>query len=182
MAIAPVNVVNYSHRLYAAPRMVRLQAMEYAIPIEHVQTALREIQVCINRHRFSVNFPLGCRFVHADDIWLSPAYQRNSAYIAVHMYRGMEYQSYFQHIEEILQCYNGRPHWGKIHTQDAPRLANLYPRWHDFRRIRAILDPQGLFLNDYLRQLFDADGSVPSDPANPVNDTYSCPRPLLNQH
>ena len=165
MAISPVNEVNYSHRLYVAPRMVRLQAMEYAIPAEHVQTALREIQACINQHHFRVHFPLGCRFVHADDIWLSPAYQRESAYIAVHIYQGMEYASYFQHVEEILQHYNGRPHWGKMHSQDAARLATLYPRWHDFRRIRATLDPHGLFLNDYLRQLFDADGPVPSDTA-----------------
>ena len=167
MGVAPVNEVNYSHRLYAAPRVVRLQAMEYAIPVEHTQTVLNEIEACINQHRFQVHFPLGCRFVHADDIWLSPTYQRESAYIAVHMYRGMDYESYFQHIEEILLRYDGRPHWGKIHTLDAARLAALYPHWHDFRRIRASLDPRGLFLNDYLRRLFDADGSVPSDATHP---------------
>ena len=167
MSIAPVNEVNYSHRLYVAPRVVRVQAMEYAIPAEHVQTVLSEIQACIKQHRFQVHVPLGCRFVHADDIWLSPAYQRESAYIAVHMYRGMAYESYFQHIEEILLRYDGRPHWGKMHTLDAARLATLYPHWHDFRRIRATLDPQDLFLNDYLRRLFDADGPVPSDTAHP---------------
>ena len=167
MGVAPINEVNYSHRVYAAPRVVRLQAMEYAIPVEHTQTVLGEIQACINQHRFQVHFPLGCRFVHADDIWLSPAYQRESAYIAAHMYRGMEYKSYFRHIEEILLRYDGRPHWGKMHTLDAARLAALYPHWHDFRRIRATLDPRGLFLNDYLRRLFDADGPVPSDTAHP---------------
>src|SRR5207237_5526629 len=129
----------YSHRLYAARRVVRLQAMEYAIPVEHTQTVLSEIQACIDQHRFQVHFPLGCRFVHADDIWLSPAYQRESAYIAVHMYRGMAYESYFQHTEEILQHYNRRPHWGKLHTQDASRLAALEPCWPDARRIRATL-------------------------------------------
>jgi FAD-linked oxidoreductase len=167
MAIVPVDEVNYSNRLFVAPRVVRVQAMEYAIPTEHAPTALREIEACINQHRFHVHFPLGCRFVRADDIWLSPAYQRDSAYIAVHMYRGMEYKSYFQHVEEILQHYNGRPHWGKLHTLDAARLAALYPRWHDFLRVRAILDPQGLFLNDYLRQLFDVEEPVAAGTANP---------------
>jgi FAD-linked oxidoreductase len=164
-AILPVDEVNYSHRAYVAPRMVRVQAMEYALPIEHAQEALREIQACIHQHRFQVHIPLGCRFVRADDIWLSPAYQRDSVYIAAHMYRGMEYESYFRHMEEILQRYNGRPHWGKMHTQDATRLAALYPRWHDFRRIRAVLDPQGLFLNDYLRHLLNTEGPVSSSPA-----------------
>ncbi|HEY7122579.1 MAG TPA: D-arabinono-1,4-lactone oxidase [Ktedonobacterales bacterium] len=153
-AIASVNEVDYSHRLYATPRLVRFQEMEYNIPAEHFKAVIAEIQECITRQQFAVHFPVECRFVHADDIWLSPAYQRESAYVAVHMYRGMPYQDYFQHIEAIFKRYHGRPHWGKMHTQTAETLAALYPRWHDFRRIRASLDPQGIFLNDYLRRLF----------------------------
>jgi len=156
-AIASVDEINYSHRLFATPRWVRFQEMEYNIPAEHVSAAITEVQDCINQHRFAVHFPLECRFVHSDDIWLSPAYQRDSAYLAVHMYRGMEYKPYFRRVEEIFLRYQGRPHWGKMHTQDTRRLAALYPRWNDFRRVRAALDPQGMFLNDYLRELFDAD-------------------------
>ena len=54
-----------------------------------------------------------------------------------------------------------------MHSQDASRLAALYPRWHDFLRIRATLDPHGVFLNGYLSQLLDANGPVPSDTATP---------------
>ncbi|HLV98202.1 MAG TPA: D-arabinono-1,4-lactone oxidase [Ktedonobacterales bacterium] len=161
-AIASVDEVDYSHRVYATPRMVRFQEMEYNIPAEHFATVIGEVQECINREQFDVHFPVECRFVHADDIWLSPAYQRESAYVAVHMYRGMPYRDYFQQIEAIFRRYQGRPHWGKMHTQTAESLAALYPRWHDFRRVRAALDPQGVFLNDYLRRLFDADGPIPS--------------------
>jgi FAD-linked oxidoreductase len=164
-AIASVDEIDYSHRLFATPRWVRFQEMEYNIPADHVSAAIAEIQDCINRHRFAVHFPLECRFVHSDDIWLSPAYQRDSAYLAVHMYRGMEYKPYFRHVEEIFRRYQGRPHWGKMHTQDARGLAALYPHWNDFRRVRAALDPQGMFLNDYLRELFDAD-TPPLDTAS----------------
>jgi len=45
----------------------------------------------------------------------------------------------------------------------AQELAALYPRWYDFQRIRMELDPQGMFLNDYLRKLFDADSPVPNE-------------------
>ena len=158
--IAPVDEVNYSNLLFSTPRVVRFQEMEYNIPAEHFSTVLAEIEACIQRERFEVHFPIECRFVHADDIWLSPAYQRDSAYIAVHMYQGMPYKSYFEHIEAIFQRYQGRPHWGKMHTQTAENLATLYPHWHDFRRIRATLDPKGLFLNNYLTDLFDANGPV----------------------
>ncbi len=166
LTIANVDEINYSHRLFVTPRWVRFQEMEYNIPAEYARTVINEIQECIERHQFEVHFPLECRFVHADDIWLSPAYQRESAYIAVHMYRGMPYQSYFHHIEEIFKRYQGRPHWGKLHTRKAGELAALYPRWHDFRRVRAGLDPQGMFLNGYLRELFDAETLVMPDVTN----------------
>ena len=162
MGIAPVDEIDYSHRLFATPRMVRFQEMEYNIPVEHFENVIREIRDCIEQHQFAVHFPIECRFVHTDDIWLSPAYQRDSAYIAVHMYKGMPYRSYFYHIEQIFRRYRGRPHWGKMHTQTAESLASLYPRWNDFRRVRAELDPDGMFLNSYLRSLFDVEVPVPS--------------------
>ena len=154
-AISPVEEIDYSNRLFATPRMVRFQEMEYNIPAEQFAGALAEIKSCIEERQFRVHFPIECRFVRADDIWLSPAYQRDSAYIAVHMYRGMPYQDYFHHIESIFRRYQGRPHWGKLHTRTAAELAQLYPKWEDFRRIRRSLDPNGVFLNDYLRRLFE---------------------------
>jgi len=165
-AISSVDQVDYSHRLFATPRAVRFQEMEYNLPAESFVPALTEIQAMIAQRQFRVHFPIECRFVRGDDIWLSPAYQRDSAYIAVHMYRGMEYLPYFAAVEEIFRRYHGRPHWGKLHTQDAASLRALYPHYDDFRRVRATLDPQGLFLNDYLRRLLDADGVVKSASAN----------------
>jgi FAD/FMN-containing dehydrogenase len=77
------------------------------------------------------------------------------------MYKGMRYVEYFHDVEEIYQRYAGRPHWGKMHTLDATTLASRYPRWADFQRVRAALDPHGVFLNDYLRRLFGVDGGEP---------------------
>ncbi|HKV83555.1 MAG TPA: D-arabinono-1,4-lactone oxidase, partial [Ktedonobacterales bacterium] len=147
-------------RLFATPRVVRFQEMEYNIPAEHFPAVIEEVRACIEKHRFRVNFPVECRFVRGDDIWLSPAYGRDSAYLAVHMYRGMAYKDYFQAMEAIFRRHDGRPHWGKMHTRTAAELAALYPHWEDFRRVRAALDPNGLFLNDYLRRLFAADEPV----------------------
>jgi FAD-linked oxidoreductase len=153
MSIPGVDEIDASHRLFATPRAVRFQEMEYNIPAEQLSVVVSEIQACIEKQRFAVHFPVECRFVHADDIWLSPAYQRESAYVAMHMYRGMPYQAYFEQVEEIFRRHQGRPHWGKLHTRSAEELAVLYPRWQDFLRVRAQLDPQGLFLNDYLHRL-----------------------------
>ena len=157
--IAPTTAVDYSHRIFATPRAVRFQEIEYNIPAEQFTTVMGEIEELLNRRRFRVHFPIECRFVKGDDIWLSPAYERDSAYIAVHMYKGMPYEDYFRAVEAIYQKYDGRPHWGKMHTLDAATLAARYPHWQDFQRVRAALDPQGLYLNDYLRRLFGVDAT-----------------------
>jgi FAD/FMN-containing dehydrogenase len=149
---------------------VKFQEMEYNIPAQHFPAVLAEIRACIARERFNVHFPIECRFARGDDIWLSPAYARDSAYIAVHMYRGMPYERYFRAIEGIYQPYAGRPHWGKLHTLDAATLASRYPHWDDFRRVRATLDPQGVFLNDHLRHLLDADTPVPASTATSAGE------------
>jgi FAD-linked oxidoreductase len=155
-AIVPTTAVDYSHRIFASPRAVKFQEMEYSIPREHFAAVMGEIEECIHRHRFQVNFPIECRFVKGDDAWLSPTFGRDSAYIAVHMFKGMPYEAYFRAIEALFHKYEGRPHWGKMHTLDAAALTRLYPRWEDFRRVRVALDPRGVFLNDYLRRLLDA--------------------------
>ena len=57
-------------------------------------------------------------------------------------------------LEPVLRSHAGRPHWGKRHSLGADELNALYPRFDDFRRLRAELDPKGRFLNDHLRALF----------------------------
>ncbi|MFW5748078.1 MAG: D-arabinono-1,4-lactone oxidase [Chloroflexota bacterium] len=145
-----------SHQAYATVRAVKFQEMEYSIPTEHFADCLRAIDTCIRQERFKVHFPVECRFVKGDDIPLSPAYGRDSAYIAVHMYRGMPYERYFQAVESIIQGYGGRPHWGKLHTRGTDDLRVLYPLWDDFMTVRQRLDPDGFFLNDYAARLFGA--------------------------
>lgn len=146
--------VQYSHRIFATVRRVKFQEMEYNLPAENFIPALKEIQATISDNNIQVHFPIECRFVRADDIYLSPAYGRDSAYIAVHMFKGMEYQDFFTKMEEIFKKYEGRPHWGKMHHRTATELKALYPKWADFQAVRQKLDPDGLFLNDHLKQIF----------------------------
>jgi FAD-linked oxidoreductase len=150
--------INYSNRIYATPRLVKFQEMEYNLPAEHAVQAIKEMRESINANNFKVHFPIEVRFVKGDDIYLSPAYQRDSVYIAVHMYKGMEYKTYFDAMETIFKKYNGRPHWGKMHTRTASELSQLYPMWGKFQEIRHQLDPEGLFMNDYLRKLMVVNG------------------------
>jgi FAD/FMN-containing dehydrogenase len=135
-------------------KLVRFYEMEYCIPAEHMGEAIKEMRQAIEQERFAVHFPLECRYVKQDDIWLSPAYERDSAFIAVHMYKGMPYEAYFSRMEQIFRRFGGRPHWGKMHNMTAEHLHQVYPRLPDFLAIRAQLDPDGMFVNPYLSELF----------------------------
>ncbi len=147
----------WSHQVFATARWVKFTEMEYNIPTEHFSDCLLEIKEKIEAEHYDLHFPIECRFVKQDDIYLSPAYQRDSAYIAVHMYKGMPHEKYFNDIENIFKKYNGRPHWGKMHTRTANDLKELYPKWNDFLKIRKEMDPNGIFLNPHLKELFSID-------------------------
>ncbi len=146
-----------SYQLFATPRLVRFREMEYSIPLENLNPALEKIRECIVTKKHKVHFPIECRTVKADDIWISPSYQRDSAYIAFHMYKGMPYEEYFRDMESIMQQFNGRPHWAKMHTRTTEDLLTLYPKLPDFLAVREELDPNGIFMNDYLNTLFNGE-------------------------
>ena len=146
-----------SDRVFATSRGVRFREMEYALPMEHVVPALEEVQALIKRRGWRIEFPLEVRFAAADDVWLSTAYQRATGYIAVHRYWRSDPTAYFADVERIMLEHGGRPHWGKMHTQDAAALRESYPRFDDFVAARARLDPEGRFRNDYLDRVLGQD-------------------------
>ncbi|TVR76451.1 MAG: FAD-binding protein [Chitinophagaceae bacterium] len=152
--VSELQKVNYSHKIFAVPRWVKFQEMEYNIPSENFQEAIQEVDEVIRKEKIQTHFPIECRFVKKDNLMLSPATGRDSAYIAVHQYKGMEYESYFRKMEEIFLKYNGRPHWGKLHFLEEKDFSTLYPEWDTFKSIREKMDPNGLFLSPYMTSIF----------------------------
>jgi L-gulono-1,4-lactone dehydrogenase len=145
--------VDRSHRVFASRRLVRFTEMEYGIPRGHGAEAVRRVLDLIEDRGMYVSFPIEVRFVAPDEVMLSPSHRRDTCYIAVHMYRGSEWAPYFRGVERIMDEYGGRPHWGKRHFQTAETLAPRYPRWSDFQRVRARLDPEGRFANPYTERV-----------------------------
>ena len=146
--------VDQSYKIFASPRIVRFYEMEHALPVEALVPALKEIRAMVDRKGYLLNFPVEVRFTKGDDVPLSTAYGRDSAYIAVHVYKGMECEPFFRDVEDILRAYDARPHWGKMHYRDAEELSKLYPRWDEFIALRDQLDPQRTFSNAYSDTVF----------------------------
>ena len=152
-AMTGSRVEDHSHNVFATQRRVRFNEMEYAIPRAHAREAVERALDAIERPRLPITFPLEVRFAAGDDALLSTAHERETCYIAVHQYRGMEFETCFRAIEAIMDGYGGRPHWGKRHYQSAATLAGRYPGWERFQDVRARLDPSGVFTNDYVRRV-----------------------------
>ncbi|AQP47516.1 FAD-linked oxidoreductase [Tessaracoccus aquimaris] len=142
-----------STNVFTTHRNVRFTEMEYAIPAEQAADAFREVRRAIERNGWRISFPVEVRFAAADDLWLSTAHGRATAYVAVHRVVGEDAGDYFRTVESIMRARGGRPHWGKMHWRSAADLAPSYPRFEDFRALRAGLDPQGIFSNNYLTRV-----------------------------
>jgi L-gulonolactone oxidase len=143
------RAIDRSDRIFANERRVRFTEMEYGVPRESGPEAARRVIEWVRSNRYPVFFPIEMRVTAADDALLSPSHERDTAYIAVHQYRGMEWRPYFEAVEEIMNGFGGRPHWGKRHFQTAETLAPRYPRWAEFRAARDELDPDRAFANEY---------------------------------
>ncbi|MGQ4331993.1 D-arabinono-1,4-lactone oxidase [Streptomyces hayashii] len=155
-ALSARTYTDIPYKVFTSPRRVRFVEMEYAVPREAVTETLRELRTMVDRSGLRISFPVEVRTAPADDIALSTASGRDSAYIAVHMVRGTAYQGYFTAAERIFTAHEGRPHWGKVHTRDAEYFAGVYPRFEEFTALRDRLDPDRLFQNDYLRRVLGA--------------------------
>lgn len=154
-AVTPVRKVFASHKVYATQRLVKFNEMEYSVPVAAQREVLADIRKLFARKRFPIHFPIENRIVKKDDIYLSPAHDRDSAYIACHAYAKKDPLPYFSALEEIFQAYEGRPHWGKMNTLTAEQATERYPHFADFLRHRQEQDPDDIFLNTYLEKLFN---------------------------
>ncbi len=142
-----------AHRVFTSPRRIRFKEQEYAIGREHLPAALAEIRALFGKRSWRISFPIEVRVAPADDLWLSTAQGRDSAYIAIHVYYLSDHREYFREVEAVMTAVGGRPHWGKMHTRDASYLRDVFPRFDDFLALRDRLDPQRRFGNVYLSQV-----------------------------
>ncbi|KAF9382083.1 hypothetical protein CPB97_007358 [Podila verticillata] len=123
---------------------------------DNATTSLGLVQKTSSSPPLKVHFPVEIRFVKKDNVWLSPAYGVDSCYIGIIMYRPygkpVPYKRFWAGYEQIMGAFDGRPHWAKAHSVRYAGLEKAYPKMAQFTKIRETLDPEGMFLNDYLRR------------------------------
>ena len=134
----------------------KFDEIEFWLPIENGPDCFEEIRQRIKTvHRKNVGWRVLYRTVAADEAFLSGAHGRATATISMHHNASLPHDDFFRDVEPILLKYGGRPHWGKKHYRVVSDLKLLYPKWERFHEIRRDMDPDGVFMNPYLKTIFE---------------------------
>ena len=96
------------------------------------------------------------RFVRGDDAWLSPDYGRDTCRITLTIYNPSDAtrRKYFTEVFRALGRFSPRLHWGKAFELQPGQVKGMYPRFEDFEKVRAEMDPSGVFLTELFEQTF----------------------------
>jgi xylitol oxidase len=108
---------------------------------------LSNFAIQIAPHLFITEF----RTIAADDLWLSPCYQRPS--MTLHFTWKRQWPAVkrvLPLIEEKLEPFGARPHWAKLFTVAPARLQSQYAKMSACREILAQYDPNGKFRNEFI--------------------------------
>lgn len=149
--VEPETRFGPSYEIFGNLRDIRFNEMEYTVPAEVGPKVLKEVLDMIKKKGLPIVFPIEARYVPADEVWLSPFYKRDGFAISCHNFHDKPYKAYFAEVEKIFLKYDGRPHWGKVNSLGAKEFAARYERFADFKKLRQEMDPNNLFVNDYLR-------------------------------
>jgi xylitol oxidase len=124
---------------------------EYFVDRRHAVNALRTLRAMgerISPHLHATEI----RTVAADDLWLSPAYERDSLCIGFTWRKHpAEVLALLTDVQAALAPYQPRPHWGKLFLFNDEELARRFPRLPDFLELTTSYDPTGKFSNAFIR-------------------------------
>lgn len=125
---------------------------EYLMPRSHAADALRALDA-IRTVVAPVLQTCEVRTVAADEQWLSPAHGRDS--VAVHftwVADTVAVPPVVRRVEQALEAFDARPHWGKVFTVPGPVLRERFPELPRFRSLVEEMDPAGKFGNAFVRR------------------------------
>lgn len=148
----PHGRVDRAYKIYPGNYPPGWDELEYFVPYERALEALAAIRPVLDKFP-TQRYPVEVRTIGAETGLLSPMYGRDSVSISVSGAVGTDYWGFLKGIDEALREFGARPHWGKTHFFDEPRLRGVFPCYDEFVAVRRQLDPEGVFLNDHLRAL-----------------------------
>lgn len=127
---------------------------EWFLPRSVVSSAFAEVRAMAGKVAPVLHIS-EVRTVRGDDLWLSPAYGRDS--VTLHFTWVDDPGAVLPvvaELEERLVPLGARPHWGKVTGLDGAEIIAGYERAGDFARLASEFDPGGKFRNAFVEALF----------------------------
>jgi len=112
-------------------------------------TALEKIAPQINE----ILWVTEIRAIAADELWMSPHYQRDSIGIHFTWKKVPAVYEMVKVVESVLAPFEYRPHMGKVFSASPQYLASVMPRFSDFKELVKELDPSNKFGNKFTDNL-----------------------------
>jgi L-gulonolactone oxidase len=127
------------------------KAMEAALPLSFANEALMNLDKLLNSNRRTMLNAVGLRTSPADNFTISPCHNRDTLWIDLTFRRGNS--EFAEELCAIIETFQGRCHWAKHIGLSASPLGHQYPKLSEFRRLREVLDPNGMFCNSFTRSI-----------------------------
>lgn len=144
-----------SYRIFAEDYVPEFDEMEYMVPLEVGRDCFEDLITSLHDMFHEIAIPTEVRVTAGDDNYLSEYYGGPRRAISLAGHIKQDNSKLFAACDAIFARYEGRPHWAKGNCMTKVRLQSLYPRFDDFVAVRREMDPEGVFLNDYLRRWFE---------------------------
>lgn len=118
--------------------------------------ALKEFRDVLEQSKYKLHFPVDLRYTHAENSYLSPAYKQNTFYIGVCIreYREEKIHPSMQLFFDVMNKYTARPNWGKLSDLSKTASEEKFPGMESFQKLRDTVDPERIFLNAFLENIF----------------------------
>ncbi|HEY5945143.1 MAG TPA: D-arabinono-1,4-lactone oxidase [Kofleriaceae bacterium] len=151
----PLERVIDSHIGFLTPIPPVHSEAEWAFDVATAKPLLREYRRLLPDSGHSYNFIQELRFSKADELWLSPAYERDTIWLSLYNIDRRNWPAQIAKFEAFARAHGGRPHWGKEATFDRDYLRSQYARLDDFAALAARHDPERKFRNAWLDRILD---------------------------
>lgn len=154
----PRTRIGTSFGILVHDETVPMVVSEYGLPVldNSHRKALKEFRDVLEHSGQKVHFPVDLRYTNAESSWLSPSCNRDTFYIGmcVREYHKKEVHPSMQLFFDVMKKYNACPNWGKLSDLSKAELEKKYPRMNDFRELRNYLDANGIFQNEFIKNIF----------------------------
>ena len=150
----PPDGVDWAWRVFPAVRESRFVEMEYCVAMDRGMDCFNAIRAMMLTRHPEVRWAVEYRTHAPEDGYLSVTQGKESVTISVHDAAENIHWDFFKEAESVFRTFDGRPHWGKLNLLPVDELRGIFPGIAAFERVRQQVDPNGSFLNTYLRERF----------------------------